>query len=104
MRDLSGDEHPLRVDVDAGIIALSGELAIDTAPHLEAVLGRLNGGAERLDLTGVTFLDAAGLRVLLRAKAQRPGLVIGPVSRRVARVAALTGLDDALFDASDVAC
>src|SRR5579862_5612371 len=52
-------------------ISLHGELDHYAAPKVEKVLELLGRqGAEEvlLDLSGVTFMDSTGLRVLLRAK------------------------------------
>lgn len=56
----------------ASAIAVEGELDMETGPHFTeqvelAVWGTV--GAFVLDLSGVTFLDSAGLHALLRARA-----------------------------------
>ena len=51
-------------------IALSGEVDIGNAARLQSALRQVcEGGASRveLDLRGVTFMDSAGLRVLIEA-------------------------------------
>lgn len=85
-------------------IKVVGELDLATAPPLWAVLqGHLAAGRRfvRLDMSGVTFLDATALTGITRAHqdllAARGTLVITGVRARVARVLRLTGLDEVLF-------
>ncbi|MEV0828152.1 STAS domain-containing protein [Nonomuraea rubra] len=52
----------------------------------------------RLDLSGLTFIDVAGMRLIIVAAARLSPdreLVLGPVSPVVRRVLALTGWDQA---------
>jgi anti-sigma B factor antagonist len=97
----------LRLRVHRGpqraLVQVCGEVDMVTADQLRAALHRLREQGCRtveLDLSGVTFLAAAGLSVLvehdrgLRAAAGRL-LVVRP-SRRCARMLALTGLDQVL--------
>lgn len=52
-------------------LALSGELDLQTAPDLEAaVLGLCSDGASEvvLDLSGLEFVDSAGLRALIAVR------------------------------------
>jgi hypothetical protein len=55
----------------------------------------------RLDLSGVTFLDASTLSGIARVHAaaldRRGTLVLTGVTQRIARILRLTGLDDVLF-------
>ena len=50
-------------------IDLAGELDMDTAPHLEAVLDRIAPTPDHIvvDVSRLAFMDSSGLRVLLRA-------------------------------------
>lgn len=60
--EASGDRH---------VLVLSGELDLASSPTLdEALRGICTDGTEALtvDLSGLTFMDSTGLRVLLRAK------------------------------------
>jgi anti-anti-sigma factor len=54
---------------DACVMRATGELQADTANRLRSPLGaaRNDGVTTLLDLSGVTFIDSAGLRVLLEA-------------------------------------
>ncbi len=86
------------------LVKVDGELDLSTAPPLWAVLeGHLAAGRRflRLDLSGVTFLDATALTGITRAHQdllRRKGtLVITGVRALVARVLRLTGLDEVLF-------
>ena len=85
-------------DTGAGVLVhLQGELDLETASRfLDALTGSPTGGEGReveLDLSGLTFLDVAGVRALVRAHDQltRDG---GCVSVR--------GLDEARLPAARV--
>lgn len=81
-------------------VALSGEIDLATAPVLRDVLIQATSLAVTgviVDLDGVTFVDAAGLGVLVgadkRAGHLPGGLRLVAVSARVRRLLALLGLD-----------
>ncbi|HVV09476.1 anti-sigma factor antagonist [Amycolatopsis sp.] len=80
---LSWSEH--RPGRDITVLAIEGELDLATAPQAEALLlPRLTGtGPLVLDLSGLTFLGAAGLNLLLRARllATRQGIELRLVAR-----------------------
>lgn len=82
-------------------LRVAGELDLASAPLLAAAL--LDQRIERIDLEGVTFVDAAGIAVLLEAVG--PGdrqrrLVLGSPSRSVHRLVDLCTLDASLTIAS----
>lgn len=89
-------------------LRIVGELDLASVPILEACLENLLAVGSRYiraDLSGLSFIDCAGLGALLRAHneflAARGTLVItgaGPQTRRVMRIAAL---EDVLFVAAD---
>jgi anti-sigma B factor antagonist len=86
------------------LIRVTGELDVGTSPPLWAVLrGHLDAGRRflRVDLSGVTFLDASVLGGITEAHhqalARRGTLVITGVRSLVARVLHVTGLDEVLF-------
>jgi anti-anti-sigma factor len=80
-------------------IAVAGELDIATAPRFSARLGELlRRGYPRelvLDLSGLTFIDATGLRALtelrLRVEQQQAVLVLEAVPAQMRRVLQLIG-------------
>jgi anti-sigma B factor antagonist len=78
-----------------------GELDVATAPVLERVLESLVGGppAIELDLTGLAFVDCAGLRPIHQALGRAPHsftqVRLSGAHRRVQRVLELTGLGEA---------
>ncbi len=84
-------------------ISVRGELDMATVPVLAQVMARLldlNPGGDIIDLSGVTFIDAAGLGCLVGHAAQVAALgakisVVG-VSPRVRRVFDIVGLDELL--------
>ena len=58
----------VRHDGDSAVVYPTGELDVATAPRIHLALTELRGDGARhitVDLAGVTFLDTAGLRVLL---------------------------------------
>lgn len=85
---------------ELGIVALTGEVDIYTAPQFkEQMLALLDAGATKLliDLTGVTFIDSTALGVLIggvrRVNSAGGKMALVVVNRPVARVLAITGLD-----------
>lgn len=82
-----------------GMLEVAGELDAYTAPALEQLLaGEPREGDLRLDLSGVTFIDSTGIRVIVKADNDRRershGLVIVAPSPSVLRLLQLTSLDD----------
>lgn len=88
------------------MLALSGELDVVSAPQLELCLNEVMAEAHDrvvLDLSGLAFVDSAGVSVLIKGKqdAESSGrmLVLGRPTEQVHRVFALVGLADWLtFD------
>jgi anti-sigma B factor antagonist len=87
------------------VIAVAGEVDQDTAPALgTAIISCIDaagGGPCILDLATVSFLDSAGLTVLLEAtlhaEAKREQLpIVVDANRPVIRPIQVTGLDDEL--------
>jgi anti-sigma B factor antagonist len=83
-------------------VSLSGELDMIGAPEVEARLRDLarEGTDVRLDLTGLTFMDSTGVRVLFGAAKEVDGAdakleIVRPVGE-VWRVIELTGLQRVL--------
>src|SRR5215469_17785201 len=92
----------LQVDVLSAaplVVGVSGEIDIASAPKLrEELLGamRRHGARLALDLGGVSFMDCAGINVLLaarrRARVEGGWVRVPRASRRVRKVLMLTGL------------
>jgi anti-anti-sigma factor len=82
---------PVRIrSIDAATIAVSGEIDAYSAPDLAAALTQ--PAVNRVILTAVTFIDAAGLSVLLNSHQTRThGLTVCSPSRSVLRLLDLTG-------------
>jgi anti-anti-sigma factor len=82
---------PLRTRrIDAATVAISGDVDVYSAPQLAAALAEPT--VHRVILTAVTFIDAAGLAVLLTAHRSRPrGLTLCCPSRHVVRLLELAG-------------
>jgi anti-anti-sigma factor len=94
----------VRFDDTNALVKVIGELDLSTAAPLWAVLdSHLAAGRRflRLDLSGVTFLDATALTGITRAHkellARRGTLVVTGVRSLVGRVLRMTGLDEVLF-------
>jgi anti-anti-sigma factor len=94
----------VRFDDTKALVKVNGELDLSTAAPLWAVLdSHLAAGRRflRLDLSGVTFLDATALTGITRAHkellARRGTLVVTGVRSLVGRVLRMTGLDEVLF-------
>ena len=83
------------------VVLVRGELDIATAPDLEKALLDAATGEELpvfVDLTGTTFLDSTGLKILVHASRQLEGrfTLICPADHYpVMRVVRMAGLDQA---------
>lgn len=91
------------------LVTVSGEIDVATAEQLRVRLAGPAGDGRRVivDLSGVSFIDAAGARVLAgaaaRAAARGGSLQLAAAGRLVRRVLALTGLDQRIPMAATVA-
>jgi anti-sigma B factor antagonist len=88
-------------------VGVSGEIDIASAPKLrDELLGaiRRHGARLALDLSGVTFMDCAGISVLLAAHRHarvKDGWVrVVRASRRARKILMLTGLDQEFASAA----
>jgi anti-anti-sigma factor len=87
---------------DGTVVAVSGEVDVCTEAPLQQALLRImrEHGARLLDVSGVSFMDCAGLRALLttRRRAELRGGFrrLIAVSRAVRRIIELTGAQEAL--------
>lgn len=90
-------DEPFSIEAEGGTVRLYGEIDLATAPKLAVVLRTLGGGDVVIDMAEVTFIDAAGLTVLVEAKRRRNGagtMIIGSASPFVRRVFEITGLEE----------
>ena len=81
------------------IVTVSGDLDISNADALDAAVTSITATSpERLifDLSGLRFIDSAGITVLLGATAKVNDVRIRKPSPAVRRVVELTGLDEVL--------
>jgi anti-anti-sigma factor len=92
------------------VISVGGEVDLETASQLgEHALDAVRDVSPHvaLDLTGVTFMDSTGLKVLLsiqrRADLAGGSFAVAGATRPVRKILALTGLDQtcALYDSLD---
>lgn len=88
-------------------VQLHGEMDVSTAEVLTAVLdSQLAAGRRfvRLDLSGLAFLDCAGLRVLAGAHSRfldvGGTLLLTGIGNRIARLLSITHLDEELLVSS----
>ncbi len=89
-----------RRDGESGVVTVSGEVDMYTAPQLkECMLDLIDGGARRIviDLSAVTFIDSTALGVLIGGVRRLHGadgaMALVVTSRPVERVLSITGLD-----------
>jgi anti-sigma B factor antagonist len=102
-RDLT-EPADLRMDIRPGtppVVEICGEIDIQSAPRLRDELLRVvhrYGPQLVLDLAGVTFLDCAGVNVLLatrrRARLEDGWVRVSLASPRALRTISLLGLQD----------
>jgi len=83
-----------------GVVRLSGEVDMYTAPQLkQCLLGLVDDGAAKvvIDLSSVTFIDSTALGVLIggvrRLHATGGAMALVVTTRPVERVLSITGLD-----------
>jgi len=84
-----------------GQFVLSGELDVASTSSLDGTLRAVDaGGVVTLDLTGLTFIDSSGLRVLIEHHQRFEGaggrLQLVNVSSRASRLLEMAGLSDHL--------
>ena len=79
---------------------LRGELDLATAERVGELLDPARA-VETIDVSGLTFVDSAGLRALLRARRDRPALCYLDPPPALCRLAELAGVTDLLFGPPD---
>lgn len=94
------DVSSARLEGGAGVVKVSGEVDMYTAPQLKKeLLDLLDKGVTRVvvDLSAVTFIDSTALGVLIggvrRAHAADGAMALVVTGRPVQRVLSITGLD-----------
>ena|SRR6476661_8072649 len=97
-----GSERPAEAVIDtrtdasgAPVVAVSGEIDMSNVGGLEATVEAIAArGPERLifDLSGLRFMDSAGIAVLLNAASKVQTIEVHDPSPPVRRVVELTGL------------
>jgi len=88
------------IDAARHVLAVRGELDLFNASELKAVFARcIEAGRIRIivDLAETTFVDSSGLSVLMdafkRLRSRDGTLAIVNLNERIARILAITGLD-----------
>lgn len=103
------DDFAVDVATDAGraFVTVRGELDLLTAQQLDARIAEAEGAASDvlIDLSGLTFLDVAGIHVLLNACARNGTRIVCPPGN-ARRVLELVSVGDVvlLHDSLDEAC
>jgi anti-sigma B factor antagonist len=95
--------EPSNIDIDVVVrdgvvvVSLEGEVDLCAAPRLEESLNRVAAGHPAsivVDLDRVSFMDSAGVHVLLQfSLAQGSRLAFTPGSRQVRRLFEVTGVE-----------
>jgi len=95
---------PLELSTRAGadgipVVTVAGEIDMSNADRFRDALGlaaaaAADGGSFVVDLTGVEYLDSAGVHVLF-AHASRIRLIAGPLLEPVLTVSGLSGITSA---------
>ncbi len=81
------------------VVTVAGELDISNVGELEAALSSILPEPSRkliFDLSGLQFMDSAGIGALLRSASQVQSVQLRDPSPAVRRVVELTGLDHVL--------
>jgi anti-anti-sigma factor len=93
----AGAFRPPRFDVtvaeegDQVVLRVSGELDLVSEPQFAAALAEARGRPVRIDLAELAFMDSTGLRALMSAAREVPGLQLsGPLQPPVRRLLELT--------------
>ena len=89
-----------RVTRTAGkILALEGQLDMETAPKLAKTLAEpiRQGAPVVLDMSAVSFMDSTGIKEIFKALRSMPGgrMILHGVTGEVARVLEIGRIDDA---------
>jgi anti-sigma B factor antagonist len=89
----------LREGTEPPVLAVAGEIDMATAPRLRSALAAAAAQHDRftLDLTDVTYLDSAGIRVLYDHTPHLAGLIVPPDSV-ITRALTIAGLHTLLTD------
>jgi len=90
----------------AGVVYVAGELDLASAPRLQEVLSELSADPVVVDLSECTFLDSAGMSVLLasaRALSESGrSLRVASADSRILRVLEITAVDTLIAVHPDV--
>ena len=88
------------IDVEGGVISLSGDLDAHTAPQLDEAINELISQGEQrivLRMADVGFVDSSGLRSLIRARNEgdvERDVVIQSPSAATLRLLEITGMTE----------
>ena len=106
MAELAGEDQAARVLIEvrsdptgAPVVSLTGELDMSNADALKNTLASITARRPprlTFELSGLRFIDSAGIAVLLEAAEQIDAVHVREPSQAVRRVLELTGLVDAL--------
>lgn len=97
---MDGPVEQFFVDARPGVVAVGGEVDMETAGRLRDALIQAcvpSGRQVDVDLTKVSFIDSSGINELLRVSQDGHRVVVTGMSGTVARTFSLLGLDQ-VFD------
>jgi anti-sigma B factor antagonist len=107
---MTTEPEPLEIrtdlrDADHAIIAVSGEVDLETAPELERRLAEVveRGTPVIVDLTDCQYMDSSGFRALHRTAALGRVVLVIPAGAFLSRVVRLAGLAELIAVCDDVA-
>ena len=92
----------VELDVVGGRPTIRGECDLLNATEIRGWLGTWGRNAIEVDLSGVTFFDAAALKALLAVAQRNPNMRVVNPSPIVRRVLEVTGTDKVLVDRQGV--
>lgn len=83
------------IEIDGAVVRAAGEIDADAASKLWRAMHRAARSGEplQIDMSGVSFLDSNGLRVMLNVRDTLDFLVVNP-STQVRKLFELTGLTE----------
>lgn len=105
----AASSYPLHVDtvsgLDPALVRVCGDLDIESAPSLRALLVPLLPRRVEMDLTDVTFIDSSGVNVLLshhrHCREAGGRLTVIQSSKTVQQIFQLLGVDELLMNERD---
>ncbi|MBI2843481.1 MAG: STAS domain-containing protein [Armatimonadetes bacterium] len=100
MSEKGSGDPPVECVIEGSLVRVKGEIDLSTAPRFYEAIVRCadeSGRAPTIDLSGVDYLDSAGIQALMRARSETTGesdpIRITGVRPHVMRILRIVGLD-----------